>query len=150
MQLDTEVITLKRRDLEELLLITKVHYPMEPWLTKEYLRDREQHALVKMGIRSSKRLLGGIIIRQGKRPNVWLSLMAVDRNFGRHGLGEKLYTTAERALASGTVVWHLLPAGKQFKPSEKFLLKMGFEINGELKNYFGPRKNAVAFSKKVR
>jgi len=150
MQLDTEVRSLKRRDLEELLLIAKVHYPSEPWLSLDYLRERENQALVKLAIQSSKRLLGGVIVRQGKRPNVWLSLMVIDRNFGRHGLGEKLYTTMERELPTGTVVWHLLPDNKAFKPSENFLLKMGFERSGELKNYFGPRKNVVAFSKKVR
>jgi GNAT superfamily N-acetyltransferase len=150
MHIETEVRPLKRRDLPELLLIAKVHYPTEPWLSLDYLEEREERALVKLGIHSSKRLLGGVIIRQGKRPNVWLSLMVVDRNFTRHGLGEKLFTAAEHQLERGNVIWILLPDAKDFKTSQKFLLKMGFEQSGELKNYFGPRKNVLAYSKKIR
>ncbi|MFH0830515.1 MAG: GNAT family N-acetyltransferase [Parcubacteria group bacterium] len=140
---------LKRRELPELLLIAKVYYPLDPWLTLEYLQALEHRAVVAYSIRWSGRLVGGMMITADKHPNYWIDFMVIDRNVSRRGLGESLFVSAERHLASGRMLWHLVPDNKTFTPSKKFLSKMGLEERGSLRGWFG-RTNALAYAKRVR
>lgn len=150
MELPVEVVQLKRRDLRELLLIAKVYYPTEAWLTLPWLESMEKRAVAKLGVRWNGRLVGGLLATADKVPNVWLDLMVVDRNVTRRGIGEKLFTSLERTLQPGTIVWHLVPDKKAFTPSVGFVGKVRMESAGSLKKWFAGRYDALVFSKKVR
>ncbi len=144
-----EVTKLKKKDLDELLLIAKVYFGVEPWLTKEYLLSLEKTALVKLVIRLQGRIIGGAIVSAGKQPNVFLDFMVIDNNFSRQGLGENLFVTIERSLEAGLKLWYLAQDNKKFLPARKFLLKMGMEQNGHLHGFYGD-VDAVGYSKKIR
>jgi hypothetical protein len=141
---------LRKRDLGNLLLIARVHYPRDAWLTEEYVRELFDCAVAALAIRWNGRLVGGAIVTEDKTPNLWLDLMVIDRNVTGRGLGEKLFISLERELASGMVLWHLLPDGKAFKPSQTFLSEMEMERAGSLEGWFGPRANGLAYRKKIR
>jgi GNAT superfamily N-acetyltransferase len=149
MSTNTEIGRLKRRDLESLLMIARVFYGDQEWLTTDYLRALEKRALVKLTARWEGRLVGGAIVVPAKAPNVWLAFMVVDKNVGRRGIGEQLFKALEKGLESGTRLWHTLPDGASFKPSAGFLSKMGLEKHGQLDNWYG-KQNGLAFSKVIR
>lgn len=144
-----EIKKLKRRDLRDLLLIAKIYYPFETWLTPDYLETLERCASVAYTIRWGGRLVGGIFITADKHPNYWIDFMVIDRNVTRRGLGERLFVTAERDLESGSTLWHLVPDNKAFKSTKEFLVKMGMEERGNLRSWFG-RASGLAYAKKIR
>lgn len=150
MELPIEIKPLKRRDLAELLLIARVYYPTDPWLTLPWLESLEKRAVTKLIVRWDGRLIGGLLATSDKRPNVWLDFMVVDRNIGRRGIGERLFTNLERQLKPGTMLWHLTSDDKDFKMTQKFLNKMRMEPAGSLKKWFGGKHTGLAFSKKIR
>ncbi|MFO0702839.1 MAG: GNAT family N-acetyltransferase [Candidatus Andersenbacteria bacterium] len=150
MQLPIEIKPLKRKELRELLLVAKVYYPTEPWLTLEWLESIERRATVALIARWSTRIVGGLIATPDRYPTVWLDFMVVDRNVSRRGIGEALFVHLERELAHGTMLWHLAPSSRDFKGTHKFLDKMRMEPGGQLKKWFAGKQDALAFSKKIR
>ena len=150
MELSIEIKPLKRRDLRELLLIAKVYYPTDGWLSLTWLEALEKRAVVGLTARWDTRIIGGLIATADKFPNIWLDFMAVDRNVARRGIGERLFTNLERELTAGSRLWLLVPDNKAFKPSAKFAEKMRMDAAGSLKKWFNGNAGALAFSKKIR
>jgi len=144
-----DIRPLKRRELRDIMLIAKVYYPMEAWLTVDYLEDLERRSVCAYSIRWGGRLVGAAIITPDQQPNFWLEFMVIDRNVSRRGLGESLFLAAERDLESGSILWHHSPDNKQFAPTKKFLAKMGMEERGSLRGWFG-RTDAAVFAKRIR
>jgi|GEM_PF-6036216 len=144
-----DIKKLKRRELRDILLIAKVYYPMEQWLTLDYLEHLERQAVVAYSIRWGERLVGAALIMADQHPNFWLEFMVIDRNVSRRGLGESLFLAAERDLESGSMLWHHTPANKAFEPTRKFLTKMGMDERGSLRGWFG-RTDAAVYAKRIR
>ncbi len=144
-----DIRPLKRKELRELVLVAKVYYPTEAWLSADYLEGLERRSVAAYSIRWGERLVGGAIITADKHPNFWLDFMVIDRNVSRRGLGESLFLAAERDLASGSMLWHMTPDTKAFAPSKKFLSKMGMAEHGTLRGWFG-RADAAIFAKRIR
>jgi len=149
MPTNVDITKLKKRDIEPLLLMARVYYGDQEWLKTDYVKQLEKRALVQVSALWDGRLVGGAIVVAAKAPNVWLAFMVVDKNVSRQGIGEQLFKAFEKDLESGTRLWHTLPDGAAFKPSQNFLQKMGLEKHGQLDNWY-EKQGGLAFSKVIR
>lgn len=150
MEEQIEITKLKKSDLQAFLLIAKVYYPAEEWLTIDYLKKLLRDSVVTRAVRWNGRFLGAIFIKPDKAPHYWMELIVIDKNMQRRKLGEKLYKAAEEQLESGDNLWHMLPDIKAFEPGKKFLIKMDFEEHGSLDEWFADRKDGLAYRKIIK
>lgn len=79
----------------------------------------------------------------------WLAWFGIKREFQRHGIGTKLVKNLLEALQSHNARLLLVHTSSKLEGAQHFYDKLGFTLQGRIKNYFRTGEDKLIYSKSL-